>query len=121
MLRRTVPLAAAFVLAGFGYAHATNDADFTLKNSTGYQIDEVYVSPHSESSWGRDIMGRDSLGDAESVRIAFPHGNGACNFDIKVKYHDNDTAEWDDVNLCNYETITLFWDSTNHTTRAVGE
>ena len=120
MLRRA-SLAAALILGSLGYAHAASDADFTLKNSTGYQIDEVYVSPHSSKNWGRDIMGQDSLGNAESVRITFPHGNGACQFDIQVKYHDGDQAEWDDVNLCNYDTITLFWDSTNHTTRAIGE
>jgi hypothetical protein len=121
MLRRVLPLAAALIVAAVGYAYAASDADFTLKNKTGYQIDEVYVGPHSSSSWGKDIMGKDSLGDTESVRITFPHGGGACQFDIKVKYHDGDTAEWDDVNLCNYDTITLFWDQKNQTTRAVGE
>ncbi len=38
-----------------------------------------------------------------------------------MKYHDGDTAEWDDVNLCNYDAISLFWDQKNQTTRAVGE
>jgi len=42
-----------------------NDADFTLKNRTGYQIDEVYVSRHSSNSWGKDVMGSDALADGE--------------------------------------------------------
>jgi len=116
-----VPLAAAFVFSSFVLAHAS-DADFTLKNKTGYQIDEVYVAAHSSSEWGNDIMGRDAFVDDASVKIVFPHGGGACHFDVKVKYHDDSsTAEWSDVNLCDYETISLFWDAKNQITRAVGE
>ena len=74
---------------------AASDADFTLKNRTGYQIDEVHVSSHASKDWGRDIMGRDALEDGGAVDISFPHGGGACRFDIQVKYHDDDsTAEW---------------------------
>ena len=96
-----------------------SDADFKLVNKTGYQIDSVYVGPHSSQSWGKDIMGRGSLGDGESVNITFPHGGKACKFDIKVGYHDGDSAEWANVDLCEYETISLFWDGKQ--TRAVGE
>jgi hypothetical protein len=120
MRLRAFPVSALIFLAGFGMSRA-NDADFTLKNKTGYQIDEVYVSRHSSSNWGRDRMGNNSLADGEAVDINFPHGNGACAFDIKVKYHDEDTAEWGDVDLCQYDTISLYWDSKRHVTRAVGE
>jgi hypothetical protein len=99
-----------------------SDADFTLKNRTGYQIDEVYVSRHSADDWGKDIMGEDALADGADVDISFPHGGQACHFDIKVKYHDdNSTAEWGDVDLCQYEAISLYWDSKDQTTKAVGE
>jgi hypothetical protein len=121
MRLHALPLAASLLLSTFGFAHAS-DADFTLKNKTGYQIDEVYVSKHSSANWGRDRMGDDALADGESVAVVFPHGGGACKFDIKVKYHDdNSTAEWGDVDLCQYNTISLFWDAKKQTTRAVGE
>jgi hypothetical protein len=114
-------LAAAAVL-GAPVAGLASDADFVLKNRTGYQIDEVYVSGHASKSWGKDIMGRGALADGEDVTIVFPHGGGACRFDIKVKYHyDGSTAEWGDVNLCEYLAISLFWDSKGQVTRAVGE
>jgi hypothetical protein len=116
----TAALIAAFCVT-FTTGAFANDADFTLKNKTGYQIDEVYVSPHASKNWGRDRMGDDALADADSVDINFPHGNGACKFDIKVKYHDNDTAEWGDVDLCEYTAISLYWDQKKQTTRAVGE
>ena len=108
-----LPLLATGVFAG--------DADFKLVNKTGYQIDEVYVSQHGANRWGPDIMGRGALGNNELVNITFPHGNGVCQFDIKVKYNDGDTAEWGNINLCQYETISLFWDANAHSTRAVGE
>jgi hypothetical protein len=99
-----------------------SDADFRLKNKTGYQIDEVYVSPHASGNWGKDIMGSDALASGEAVTINFPHGGKACHFDVKVKYHDDDsTAEWGNVDLCQYETISLFWDAKQQVTRAVGE
>ena len=121
MRSTALPIAAFLVLAAGGVAHA-NDADFTLRNKTGYQIDEVYVSRHSSSNWGRDRMGSDALANGETIDVNFPHGNGACKFDIKVKYHDDSsTAEWGDVDLCQYNTISLFWDAKRQVTRAVGE
>ena len=115
-----LPLAAALLLATAGLACAS-DADFTLKNKTGYQIDEVYVSPHASKNWGRDRMGSDALADGDTVDIAFPHGGSACRFDIQVKYNDGDKAEWGDVDLCKYTAISLFWDAKRQVTRAVGE
>ena len=99
-----------------------SDADFKLRNKTGYQIDVVYVSARSSGDWGNDLMGSGSLGDGETLNVTFSHGGSACRFDIQVKYHDDgSTATWNDVNLCNYEKITIFWDSKNQTSRAVGE
>jgi hypothetical protein len=115
-----LPLAAALLLSFAGLARAS-DADFTLKNKTGYQIDEVYVSPHSSRNWGHDHMGSDALADGDSVDINFAHGGQACRFDIQVKYNDGDKAEWGDVDLCKYTAISLFWNAKTQTTRAVGE
>jgi hypothetical protein len=96
-----------------------SDADFKLVNKTGYQIDSVYVSPASSDSWGADIMGKDAVPDGAAVNITFPHSGKACKFDIRVTYNDGDKAEWSAIDLCQYETISLFWDG--KTTRAVGE
>jgi hypothetical protein len=105
--------------AGIGASAQASDADFKMVNKTGYQIDNVYVGASASSSWGNDIMGRDALGDGEEVNITFPHTSSACTFDIRVKYHDGDTAEWSGVDLCKWEKISLFWDG--KVTRAVGE
>ena len=115
-------LAVPFMALGWISGAAASDADFKLKNRTGYQIDEVYVSATGRKNWGKDVMGHDALHDGSAVNIVFPHGNGACHFDIKVKYHDDDsTAEWGDVDLCSFDSITIYWDAKNQVTRAVGE
>ncbi len=110
--------AAGLLTASVGAALA-NDADFKLMNKTGYQIDEVYVSIAGAKSWGADIMGPNAIANGSGVDITFPRNGTACQFDIKVKYNDGDTAEWGNVNLCQYNTISLFWDGKQ--TRAVGE
>lgn len=114
----TLAMIALLFAAGPAFA---NDADFVLRNKTGYQIDEVYVAPSASKNWGNDIMGTGALGDGEKVKIVFPHGNGVCSFDIQVKYNDGDKAAWSGVDLCKYETITLFWDKKTQETKAVGE
>jgi len=114
-------LAAGFLLP-IATGTFASDADFRLNNKTGYQIDEVYVGPHSSSNWGNDILGSGALADGQGVNIVFPHGGSACHFDIKVKYNvDGTTAEWSDVNLCDFNSISLFWDAKNQVSRAVGE
>ena len=83
--------------------------DFKLVNKTGAQIDEVYVSRVSSKNWGKDVMGSDSLDEDASVDITFDAPDNACRWDLRVKYNDGDTAEWADLNLCNIQTITLYW------------
>ncbi len=99
-----------------------NEADFTLKNRTGYQIDEVYISPHDSRNWGHDRMGRQALADRHSIDIRFPRGAQTCRFDIKVKYHDDGSTEtWGDIDLCGYNAILLYWNANRQVTDAIGE
>jgi hypothetical protein len=121
-MRTLQTLVAANLLTLIAAGALANDADFKLKNKTGYQIDEVYVSAHSSGKWGKDLMGSDALADGEVLNVTFPHGGSACHFDIKVKYHDdNSTAEWGNVDLCQYESISLYWNEKLQETKAVGE
>ena len=95
--------------------------DFELANKTGYQIDEVYVSRTTSRNWGRDIMGRDALGNGESANVTFTAPDGVCNWDLKVKYNDGDEATWKALNLCEINKVTLYWDKKSEVTRAVTE
>lgn len=93
--------------------------DFTLTNATGYQIDQIFVSPTTQSSWEEDIMGRDALGDGEYVDISFDAPDGQCMWDLKAVYNDGEEAVWIGFDLCTVSRITLHYD--NGTTSAVYE
>ena len=97
------------------------DQDFTLYNATGYTIDKVFVSAVGKSTWGSDVMGTGTLGDGEKVDITFKSSTSACNYDLKVVYDDDDTATWNNVNLCELSKIHLHWDKKAGVTRASGE
>jgi hypothetical protein len=119
---RRVLLASALALAtGFIAPVQAADQDFTLVNRTGYQIDEVYVSPSSSNRWGRDVMGQDVLENSARTEINFPDGTRGCNWDLKVIYNDRDTAEWRNLNLCSISRVTLFYDRKSGHTRAETE
>lgn len=116
---RKIILASALLMAAYSSPALAGEQDFKLVNKTGYQIDEVYVSRASSKSWGKDMMGRDALGDGDAVDLSFNAPDSVCRWDMKVKYNDGDTAEWSNLNLCNIDTVTLYWDRKNQTTRAV--
>lgn len=117
-MRRFVLAVCLFTSMAAGPAFA-GDQDFKLVNKTGYQIDEVYVSRVSSKNWGTDVMGEGALEEDSSVNITFNAPANACRWDLRVKYNDGDTAEWGNLNLCNIDTVTLYWDRKNGTTRAV--
>lgn len=116
---RQLFLATTLLAIAYSVPALAGEQDFKLVNKTGYQIDEVYVSRVSSKSWGNDMMGRGALGDSDSVDLSFNAPDNVCRWDMKVKYNDGDTAEWSDLNLCSIETVTLYWDRKNQTTRAV--
>ena len=113
-----ITLAAAAVALLVAAPAFAGDQDFTLVNKTGYDIAEVYASPTKAADWGKDIMGSDVLSDGASVDITFSPNASACIYDLSVVYSDKDTAEWDKVNLCTTNKITLHWNKSAGTTTA---
>jgi hypothetical protein len=93
--------------------------DFNLTNSTGYTINEVYVSATNTKDWEEDIMGADALPDGGSVDISFDAAENACRFDMKVVYDDEEEAIWTNFNLCTISTIELKYNRSTGTTTAV--
>jgi hypothetical protein len=102
-----VLLAAAFALAAPAGPLRAGDQDFTLVNRTGYDIDEVYVSPVNEKDWGEDVMGKDILKNGDSVDIEFDRKEKECMWDMRVVFSDDEEAIWEDFNLCKVSEITL--------------
>lgn len=103
-----IATAAALVVAGIaGAALAQGKQDFRLSNRTGYTIAEVYVAPSKSDDWEEDVMGRDTLDDGGYVDISFPRKEKTCSYDLKVVYDDEETAEWQGLDLCSVSKISL--------------
>jgi hypothetical protein len=119
MLLRPIALAGILCLAGAAAQAAQQD--FTLYNVTGYTIDKVFVSSVGQNSWGSDLMGSGQLEDGKKVDVSFNEGGRGCNYDLKVVYDDEDTAEWGNVNLCELSKIHLHWDKKAGTTTATSD
>jgi hypothetical protein len=96
--------------AGVSGALAYGKQDFRIVNRTGYDINEVYVSPSRANNWGNDVMGDGTLDNNKFRNIRFSPNARACHYDLKVVYSDKDTAEWTDIDLCTVEKITLHYD-----------
>lgn len=108
--------ASLFVAAG---AQAQGKQDFTLVNSTGYVISEVYVAPSSSDDWENDILGSGLLDEGVSVPIHFERGAKTCKWDLKVVYKiDNSKAVWSNIDLCEISKITIKYNKSTDTTSA---
>lgn len=81
--------------------------DFRLVNDTGHTVREVYVSPTKTNDWEEDVLDVDVLPDNDSVDISFDDKNKTCIYDMKLVYKDNDTEEWDNINLCEVSKLTV--------------
>jgi hypothetical protein len=84
--------------------------DFTLRNRTGVEIHNLYVSPHDKDEWGEDILGRDTLADGESVEIVFSPKEKAPLWDLKVTDSKGNSIEWENLNLMEISEVMLRYD-----------
>ena len=89
----------------------TGKQDFILHNQTGFEINSLYVSPHSADDWEEDILGKDTLASGESLKITFDDRDKHSHWDLKVTDKDGNSLEWYDLNLTEIEEVTLHWDA----------
>lgn len=110
----------AFLVALFSLGASAGDADFTLINKTGYEIEAVFVAPSKQRSWGSDILGDGTLRDGKKVLIRFSKKSNVCIYDLMVQWvgysADEDTV-WERLDLCSLHNVTLRYNrKTNETT-----
>lgn len=100
----------ALAIAATSNISMAGDQDFTLVNKTGYELDQVYVSPASTKDWHDDVLGQDVLEDGQNVKIKFSPDNTICKYDLKVVYTiDKSEVQWGNIDLCKEEKITIHW------------
>lgn len=87
------------------------EQDFLLKNKTGYDIKEVYLSKPSSKSWGNDVLGSGVLVNGNAKEIHFKPTTEACEWELKVVFSDDEPAEWSAFDLCSIHKITLYYEN----------
>lgn len=81
--------------------------DFTLVNSTGVEIDKLYISPHGSDDWEEDILGRDTLPDGHEVDIKFNRTEKAKMWDLRIEDSKENAIEWENLNLLEISKLTI--------------
>jgi hypothetical protein len=124
MNRRSLLAAVVFALGGaFTAQPASAQArqDFSIVNSSGFQVNKIYVSATSQNNWGRDLLGENVLPNGRVFDVTFAPNTQECSWDILIVYADGDRSEFRRANLCNIRRVTLFWDTSRNQTRFVTE
>ena len=123
MIFKTALSAVALIALLFNSALA-GDADFTLTNRTGYDIDSVYVVPSKQRDWGIDRLGKSILADGRSRFLAFNKSGNTCIYDLSVGwvgYSEDEDSVWERINLCEIHTITLRYNAKTKVTTMTAE
>jgi hypothetical protein len=113
---KTTPATTATPAATPAASHATAptaaDAaaaaqDFTLVNTTGVEIDKVFISPHGSDDWEEDILGQDTLPNGEKVDIKFHRAEKAPLWDLRIEDKQGHGIEWENLNLLEISKLTI--------------
>ncbi len=81
--------------------------DFTLVNKTGFDIHEVYVSPHSSDDWEEDVMGKGILADGQSIAVKFERTDKTKEWDLKVVDGNGKATVFEKLDLLQISKATL--------------
>ena len=92
-------------------ASTAGGQNFTLVNDTGVIIDKVYITPHESNNWEEDILGKDTLGDGESVDIKFDRKETADMWDLRIEDKEGTYIEWENLGLLKIRKVTLKFDN----------
>jgi activator of HSP90 ATPase len=85
--------------------------DFTLVNSTGVEINKVFISPHDKDDWEEDILGRDTLPNGQTVDIKFHRDEPAAMWDLRVEDTKGNSIEWENLDLLKISKVTLHYEN----------
>jgi hypothetical protein len=100
-------LAAVLGVMMIGSMAFAGSQDFTLVNSSGVEIHELYISPTSADEWQEDVLGVDTLADGQSVNITFSPDEEADYWDIKVTDGEGTAVIWQKLKLTDISKVTL--------------
>ncbi len=113
MILRITAIFAVIVQSVLMAAVFTQDSkhDFTLRNQTGVEIHQLYLSPHSSDDWEGDVLGREALPDGESVKINFDDRDKHELWDLKVVNGKGASITWEKLDLTKISDVTIHYKS----------
>jgi len=95
-----------FCVTGNATAQSQN---FSITNTTGMILIDVYISPNDANDWGSDVIPKDMILDGETFDFTFSGVEPSkCVWDIMFTAEDGMKYYMQDVDLCNTTTITLY-------------
>lgn len=99
---RRLSLLLALALAGVAStAHADEqDRRVIITNESNYMLVEFYASRVSADDWEENMIRGTTLESGEAAMFNFDDGTGACLFDFKIVFEDDDQAVAKGVNVC---------------------
>jgi hypothetical protein len=69
-------------------------------NASQQDIDRLYLSPTSVTSWGPALLGVRQLPAGSRVLLRAPSEPGGCWMDVRVVYHDSSFEVRSGQNVC---------------------
>ena len=83
---------------------------FSLANDTGFELEEVFLSPNNVDDWGANQLGTVRLPARTSRLIAFMSpAAGWCSWDFMTHDPKGVQLVWNDVDLCGETAVTLVY------------
>lgn len=76
-----------------------------IENNTGQTLEELYISNADTNSWEEDVLGRDTVGPGDSVRVEF--GRNYMMYDLKAVFGNGEEHVYTDINIRKYKNVRL--------------
>jgi len=84
--------------------------DFRVRNRTGYDIHELYVSESNSDDWEEDVLGDEILEDGDSTEVEFDTNSRHRYWDIRIVDEEDDEAVFEHIDLSRTSRVTLYYD-----------
>ena len=81
------------------------DPSFLLVNRSRAVLNELYLSPTGDDSWGEDRLGEATVAGGASRTIRLP--SGECLYDVRVVFANGDANEKRRLNLCQITNLRV--------------
>lgn len=100
-------IALFLVLAVAGQALAA-EKSILFVNGAKVDIKNIHLAPAGTTQWGPNLLSKWKLKNGRNIRIAVPHDEGSCMFDLKYVIPGRLAYFIHDIDICKAVEIDLF-------------